>query len=191
MIDWPSDYQNLKKTGLLNRLLDPKEPLKIWDVEFLSEQKVSSFERLDDQRVDITPFATTGAGHYWAYLTDSLPSPEIVLCYRDSYEAEYIARNMPDFIFKRTVEFAGNEGLGDSWGGWNVQLAKQMVSLVCSSFGALFTNEANVALERIANADSVQSNNGWTTLISENEANELIDRFAPTNRDPTVFCWRE
>ncbi|QDV51007.1 hypothetical protein [Gimesia fumaroli] len=189
MIEWPNDYRRLQVTGLLHRLTNSDDPIDIWDAEFLPEGKIDSFERLGDQKVEISPFAITGGGHYWAYLADSLPESDIVLCYRDSYEAEYYSRSIQDFIFKRTVEFAGNEELGDS-SGWTQDTAKEAVSLVCSGFADILSREMLVELRSIANTVSAHSINGWTTLISESKAKEIIERLAPMKREDAIFEWR-
>tara|TARA_R110002095_G_scaffold216532_1_gene214342 strand:+ start:424 stop:1020 length:597 start_codon:yes stop_codon:yes gene_type:complete len=197
MIDWPDDYRKLQLTGLLQRLRDPDDPLWIWDTKFMSEDQIVSYERFDEQKIEIIPFARTGRGDYWAYLADSLPESDIVLCYHDSYEAEYDTVSIQDFIFKRTVEFASVADLSDNLedSGWTPDTAKQDVSRICSSFAAFLSLEMLAELRSIANTVSLHitpfgTTDFCTTLISESRAEELIEKFSPMKRDDPVFEWR-
>jgi len=191
MIDWPNDYRRLLAGGLIERLIDPKDPLMIWDAEFLSLDQIHSFERLDDQVIEITPFAVTCGGDYWAYLTDSLPSPEIVLCYWDSYEAEYFAKDLSQFIFRQTLAFSGNEGLREGGGGWSVEDAKRIISLVCSDLGEFVPERMCDKLRQIVNEPNVHTAGEWTTLISERTSRQLTEELVVLDRDELSFEWRE
>ena len=190
MIDWPNDYHHLFADRLIERLIDPEDPLKIWDAEFLTLEQIESFECLDDQVVEITPFAVTCGGDYWAYLTENLPSPEIVLCYRDSYDAEYFAKDLSQFIFRQTIAFCGSEGLRQCGGGWSAEDAKRMISLVYSDLRAFVPERMRRKLRQIINEPYVHTAGEWTTLISESMSRQLIEQFVVLDRDELLFRWR-
>lgn len=199
MIDWPDDYRKLQETGLLARLTDPNDPLWVWDTRFMTDDQIVSYERFAGQKIEIVPFARTAGGDLWAYLADSLPTSDIVLCYHDSDEAEYDAVSIRDFIFKRTIEFAAvadlNENADDC--GWTPEIAKQDILRICSSFADFLSPEMRAQLHSIANTVSFDStpfgisDEMITTLISESRANELIEKYAPLNREDPVFEWLE
>jgi len=193
MIDWPDDYRKLQETGLLARLTDPDDPLWVGDAEFMPEDEIVSYEPLDYQKVEIVPFAFTGAGDYWAYLPDALPGSDIVLCPHDSDEAEYDTACIRDFIFKRMVEFAGGTSL-DGDGYWTPDNAKQAISRVCISFADFLSPEMLAELRSIANTVSLVitpfgPSDHFAKLISESRAKELIEKYAPMKRENTTFQW--
>lgn len=189
-ISWPLDYCRLDACALLDRLRSAEDPLFVWDVYFLHSEQIATYKPLDDQILDITPFATTSSGDYWAYATDRLPNPEVLLCYHDSYEAEVIARDIPGLVFRQTVAFAGSEDLGRKGGYWNFESARQYVEMLRSAFIHIMPTSMSIELQRIANSSAPFTFSRYATLISENEARQIISDCVGLPNELGEVHWR-
>lgn len=166
----PTDFSTLSRSPLLARLRNPRDSAFVWDADF-AEVDPNCFTRLEDQIVEIYPFAKTAGGDFWGYLVSRLPDSDIYLFYRDSYEAEPIAGSFGEFVFRQAVTFASVENLSDSE--WSVESAREYLRRTMSDFREFLSQEMHDEVRRIVEADP-ETFDGWTSLISEQDAESLL-----------------
>jgi len=129
---YPALYKALFEADKLNWMRDFNEPLpkgKTWaenvyptlkedpplllhsggsDFELLTPQAIVDFEfpeAWDTDTHHFIPFAKTGEGNTYAFYDNAEEETPIVLIWEDD-EAEYVAKNFEDFIFRKMLESA-------------------------------------------------------------------------------------
>lgn len=187
MREYPTDYRWLQDSGTLERLTNPMHDLLVWDVEFMLQIDVEQFTRLDDQIIDITPFARSANGDYWAYVSHELPSQRIVRCYRDSYFGDRIADSLAELVFMQTVFMAGTEVLNTD-SAWTVEEMVGNIRNVRSAFAQLFTSVMLKHLDDIVEANGRPP--GSKTLIEGTLASKIVADIVPAYALGEELEWR-
>ena len=131
---YPALYKTLFEEGKLNWMGNFEEPLdkgKTWaddvyptlkenpplllhsggsDFEFLTPKAILNFEfpeAWDTDTHHFIPFAKTAEGNTYAFYDNGTEETPIVLIWEDD-EAEYVAKNFEDFIFRKMLEAAND-----------------------------------------------------------------------------------
>ena len=182
------ELATLASSGITKRLIDPNDPLMIWDAEFYTAEDLPEIDSIYEPIVDFAPFAFNCAGDFWAEVC--LPDDKetfVALCYHDDLEAEGYGQNIYDFVFRRTVEFAGLADLSGTYG-WDITSAKELVSEIIAAFDELMTPEKVAVLKRLLNSPGVHV---WQypTLIYEDEMKSIVEQHFAESRFPSTFTW--
>lgn len=185
----PSQLEEFWLAKVYAKLIDENDPLVVWDAEFLTVEESVNWPGVEDQVVEAVPFAVNCAGDYWAYVFSEKTKALIALCYHDSTDAKYYANSLSDFLFRRTVEFAGNEVLDGSPNSWSLELAQGAITLCCDAFDKLLNRKQLEVLRRISVSNGV-TEEGWTTLIPLEESERIVSENVSLSIENPNFVWR-
>lgn len=185
----PLDLCGLIDSGRLDRLRNPEDLLKVYDVRFGSADSFIVTRDIDDQLFSIIPLGRNAAGDFWGFRGDSQTLNNVAIFYHDDEAAEWVANSVSDLIFRQTVLFGALTRLDDPRNRWSPDSAKSQVKLISETFGDLFSDKMLVILDRIAQVEPAMSHYG-TTLVSEAWVADVLSEF-PLNVIERTFQWRE
>lgn len=182
----PSDLKLLIERGVIDEVQKQSETIRIYDVRFLAIADIRPSSLVEEQAFDVLPFAKNAAGDYWGFVSDELPFGNVTLFPHDYPEAKRECATVMDLIFRQTIRFASQRTLNTS--GVTAPDARRRIRAIAKTFSNYLDDNQVVLLNRICDKAPVQQGNYGLTLISAQDAAEIL---IGTDIDAAEIDWFE
>ncbi|MEH7353853.1 hypothetical protein V7150_09765 [Neobacillus drentensis] len=169
--------------------------LWLYDMEWLTCEKILHYQYEEYESRSIVPFAITGGGDKWAWYLEFKQKLPVVYCPHDDDEGLFYAENIEAAIFRQILEFVSQNNffheVGQSWE-MSIFDAKRHLKNWRTRFKKWFKKEWNDELDKLITLDlKYYSHNsgGYYVLITPEEAKEKIERYLNFNLLNKSFIW--
>ncbi|MCB2362148.1 hypothetical protein [Clostridium estertheticum] len=173
--------------------------LWLYDMRWLTCNKVINYEYDEDESDSIVPFAYTSGGDKWAWYLEDKPLLPVVFCPHDDDEGIIYAENIEAAVFRQILEFASQNNFNleecKSWE-MDVQMAKKHLVNWKNKFKKWFKKEWINELDKLISSDLKYYENKFArhtgryyVFITPEEANEKIEKYLNFDLLNKPFIW--
>lgn len=174
-----------------------KEYLWLYDMEWLEIDEILNYEYEEGESSEIIPFAHTGGGDKWVWILDNNVELPVGLCYHDDSEGIYYAKNLQDALFRQIIDFVSGSNFyiqdesAESYQ-MNIYNLRRHLNEWKTKLGKFFTKEKNEVIESLLKKELklCRSKYGdWYALLTEEESNEIVNKFIDFELIDETFEW--
>ncbi|MFG6343273.1 MAG: hypothetical protein K1W35_05710 [Lachnospiraceae bacterium] len=187
----PRIYKEMESRGFFN----DKTYLRLDDMEWMSVKEIEDYEYEEGESCDIIPFAMTGGGDKWVWVTNK--NNYIGICDHADTVGEFYACSMEDAILRQIFEYVAGgdfyidenesnpfqeseEDLKNRLDEWRLRLS----GIVKDEYLNIIDDLGKLHLKKL-----VQCRTEYYALLSSDELDELIDRYIKFDLMDKEFEW--
>lgn len=192
----PIVYQKMNERGYTNA--QNKSYLWLNEMEWMPIDKIEKYEYDEGETKAIVPFAITGAGDKWVWVTsDNCEEYSVGLCERAESNGVYYAKNTEDAILRQIIEYVASSNfylVKDEAESYQISENELKIQLEKwkKNFRGIINDEYINIIEKISKLSlkHVKCQYGeWYALLSLEEQDELIDKYIKFDRLDKEFEW--
>lgn len=191
----PELYKKMYDLGYLSwHGSDHSKYLSMDDMEWMEHEEVMNY-RYEEGEMDIfLPFAFTGGGDKWVFVDNGSEEPFIALCYHDTGDGEYYAKNFEDAILRNMIEYAANGDMVEE-SDLNFSSYEKMLRTkfreYCTALEKLLRKEYLDIIVRLSELPLRRPENEQDTyaFLSYDEANAIINQHLNFELLHQEFVW--